>query len=114
MTTDERITDLEKHLHLLQETQARLIRQLAAARIDQWQARIDDLELQVHLGAMDGNERLAQRTEQLRNAWDRTRFQVESASSTAASAAETLWTGLEAAYRDVREVLLDPANKVSR
>ncbi|MGE0170331.1 hypothetical protein [Nocardioides sp.] len=113
MTTDERIAQLEEHLTELRATQADLVRQLGQARVDQWQARIEDLELQVHLGAMDSNERITQLSEQLRNKWDRTRAQWEDASATASTVAETLRSGLESAYRDVRQALIESRGTIS-
>ncbi len=51
-------------------------------------------------------------TEQLRNTWDRTRTHWDDASSTASTVGETLRTGLEGAYRDVRKALLDSRKQV--
>ena len=76
MTTDERIAEIEDRLHQLQDTQAELYKRLAQARADQWRGRVDDLELQAHLGAMGTNQRLTELSEQLRNQWDRTHAQV--------------------------------------
>ncbi|MBC7633368.1 hypothetical protein [Aeromicrobium sp.] len=114
MSTDERIVALEKHLHTLQATQVDLNSQLKEARLEQWQGRIDNLELQVHLAAADGSDRLTQMSEKLRSAWARTRVEVEDASSTASSAGETLRAGLQSAYTDVREALLETRSKITR
>jgi len=113
MTTDERIAKLENHIHQLQDTQTDLYKKLAQARVDQWHERIEDLELQVHLGAMGSNERLTELSEQLRNQWDRTHAQMQDASSTASGAADTLWTGLERAYGEVRQALLESRNMIT-
>lgn len=113
MTTDERIATLEEDLIRLRAAQADLYEQLSRARVEQWQGRIEDLELQVHLGAMESDERLTLLTEQLRSTWDRTRVQLEDASSTASTVAEALRSGLESAYRDLRRALLESRNKIS-
>jgi hypothetical protein len=67
----------------------------------------------VHLGAMSSNQRLAELSDQLRNQWDRTHAQVVDASSTASGVAETMWTGLESAYGEVRQALLESRNMIA-
>ena len=51
METDARIAKLEANIKALQAKQVALHKQLTDAQVEQWQARIDDLEVQVHLGA---------------------------------------------------------------
>jgi predicted nuclease with TOPRIM domain len=114
MTTNERFKDLEEQLTELTAKQADLVQQFARARIDQWQGRIGDLEVQVHLGASESNEHLNQLAEQLRTKWERVRLQLDDASSTASTVTETLLTGLESAYRDVRQALLESRQEFSR
>lgn len=114
MTAESKIAELEKQLTGLQETHADLRRELVQARVDRWQGRIEDLEVQVHLATMDTDERIDRLTEQLRNTWDRALTQMSDASSTASTVAETVLVGLESAYGDVREALLASRDKVSR
>ncbi|MCY7402397.1 MAG: hypothetical protein LH477_15840 [Nocardioides sp.] len=113
MTTETKIATMEDQLARLQETQSDLRQELARARVDQWRGRIEDLEVQVHLAAMDSNECLDQLTEQLRNTWDRAQVQLDDATSTASVVAATLLSGLETAYRDVREALLESRSRIS-
>lgn len=114
MTTDERITTIETHLRDLQTAHADLIRQLAEARADLWKSRIESLEVQVHLAAMTSDERLTLLGEQLRNTWDRTQARTDDLSLAATTATETLWSGVEQAYRDVREALLESKRSLQR
>ena len=113
MTTDERIAQLEKRLDKLSEDHAAVTRQLAQAHIDQWQGRIDDLELQVHLGTAEATDRIDALTSELQTRWSKARRQMEDASTTTSSVAETLRTGVENAYKDLRAALLDSRKKLS-
>jgi hypothetical protein len=51
--------------------------------------------------------------DQLRSTWADTKKQWEAAISTAASAGDTVRTGLESAYRDLRQALLEAKNKLA-
>jgi multidrug resistance efflux pump len=113
MTTDERIAALEAQIDKLKARQSDLYRQLAQAQRDQWQGRIDDLEVQMHLGAMEANDRVNSLMDQLRTKWAEARGQFDEATSTASSVADTLRSGLEKAVRDVRNALLESKNKIA-
>lgn len=112
MTTEDRIAKLEAQIESLEAKQAELHKQLAEAQIDQWQGRIDDLEVQMHLGAMEANDRMAALMDQLRGKWGDARRQLEEAASTATGVAETLRTGLENGFKEVQKALLESKNKV--
>lgn len=114
MTTDSRIAELELQIGRLQETHAGLREELVQARVQQWQGRIEDLEVQVHLATMDTDERLDRLSGQLRNSWDRTLQQLGDASSTASTVVETVLAGLESAYGEVRDALLESRSTLSR
>src|SRR5450755_4174297 len=107
MTNEERIAKLEAHIDKLQAKQAELHKQLTKAQIDQWQGRVEDLEVQMHLGAMEANDRLTTLMDQLRTKAADARRQFEDAASTASSVADTVRTGLENAFNDVRKALLE-------
>lgn len=106
-TTEERIAKLEARLDKLQAEHGAVSRQLAQAHVDQWQARIDELELQVHLGASEATDRLKALTTELDKRWSQVRRQLTDAGETTADATETIRAGLESAYRDVREALIE-------
>ncbi len=113
MTTEERIAKLEAQIGKLQAKQTELHKQLTKAQIDQWQGRIEDLEVQMHLGAMETTDKLTALMDQLRNRWADARRQFEDATSTASSAADTVRTGLENAFKEVRKALLETKNKLT-
>ena len=113
MTTEERIAKLEAQIEKLQAKQTELHKQLTKAQIDQWQGRIEDLEVQVHLGAMETTDKLTALMDQLRNKWADSRRQLEGATSTASSVADTVRTGLENAFKEVRKALLETKNKLT-
>ncbi|HVB43159.1 MAG TPA: hypothetical protein VNF47_10695 [Streptosporangiaceae bacterium] len=107
MTTDERIAKLEEQIDKMQVKQAELRKQLTKAQLDQWQGRIEDLEVQMHLGAMETNDKLAALMDQLRSRWVDARRQFDDATATASSVADTVRSGLENAVNDLRKALLE-------
>ncbi len=113
MTTEERIAQLEAQIDKLQAKQAELYKQFAKAQIDQWQGRIEDLELQMHAGAAEANDKLTAVMDQLRSKWADARRQFEVAASTASSVADTVRTGLENAVNEVRKALLESKSKLN-
>ena len=113
MTTEERIAKLEAQIDKLHAKQAELHKQLSKAQLDQWQGRVEDLEVQMHLGAMETTDKLAALMDQLRNRWADARRQFEDATSTASSVADTVRVGLENAFKEVRKALLESKNKLS-
>lgn len=112
MTDEDRISQLEAQLTELHKKQDDLYGQLARAERDRWQGYIDDLEVQVHLGAMEANDRARELMAVLRKAWNDASHQVDSTSSTATDVGATLRKGLQAAVRDVRQALLDSQQKI--
>ena len=113
MTTEDRIAELEAQLGKLHADLADLRKQLAKAQIDQWQGRIEDLEVQMHLGAMEASDRLTALMDRLRNQWADSRRQFEEGISTASSVGATVRAGLENAFEDLRKALLESKNKLS-
>lgn len=113
MDNEERIAKLEARIEALQTKQAALHKQLTDAQVDQWQARIDDLEVQVRLGAMEANQKLAPLMDQLRNTWIEARVQVEDKAEMATTVTDTLRTGVENAYRELRNALVETRNTIS-
>lgn len=112
MDSNDRIARLERQIDDLTAQQAILNRQLLLAQRDQWQGRIDDLEVQFHLGAMEANDRAAALLEVLRTRWAEVRAQLDEVSSTATGVGDTLRTGLESAVRDLRTALLESKARI--
>ena len=113
MDNDNRIARLEQQIDELSSKHDVLHHQLAQAQRDQWQSRIEDLEVQFHLGAMEANDRANSLLEDLRRKWAEVRVQVDGASSTASGVGETMRNGLEKAVRDLRQALLDSKARIS-
>ncbi len=107
MTTNERIVNLEARLDKLSNDHAAVTKQLVQAHVDQWQARIDNLELQVHLGTRQASDRVETLASTLQTRWSHARHQMQDASITTSAVGETLHAGLEKAYKDLRDALLD-------
>jgi hypothetical protein len=113
MTNEDRITGLEAQIGKLRAEQAELRTQLGRARLDQWRGRIEDLEVQMHLGAMEASDQLTALMRQLRGRWADARRQFEENISTASGVADTVRTGLENAFDDLRNALLEAKNKLA-
>ncbi len=113
MTTDERIAHLEAQIDDLRAKLAKLHQQMSKAQIDQWQGRIEDLEVQLHLGAMETSDKVTALMGHLRSRWADARQQLEDRASTASSLADTVRTGLENAFAEVRKALLETKNRLS-
>jgi hypothetical protein len=113
MTTEERIEQLEAQIKDLRAKQAELLHQMTKAQLDQWQGRIEDLEVQMHLGAMETSDKLNTLMSHLRSRWADARRQFDDRTSTATSVAETVRTGLENAFNELRKALLESRNKLS-
>lgn len=111
--TDDRIPEIESQIGKLQAQQADLRKQLIKARIEYWQGRMDDLDIQMHTGAVETSGKLTAKMNQFRGTWAETKQQWEAATSTAASAGDTVHTGLENAYRELRDALLEAKNKLT-
>lgn len=111
---DDRIAKLEKKIHALETKQSELYEQLAEARLDQWKGRLEDLEVQAHLGAMDTNDRIANLVQRARDRWDDAKAQLGGATAVASDVAETVRGGLESAIDDVRKAVLDARKQANK
>lgn len=114
MTENDRITKLEAQIERLEAKQSELYDQLAEARLDQWKGRLEDLEVQAHLGAMDTNERVAALVQKARARWDEARKQLGGATAVAADVVETVRGGFENAVEDLRRALLDAKEQATK
>jgi len=112
MTTETRIANLEAQINRLEARESELREQLAKAQLDQWYARIEDLELQAHLGVMETNDRLKGLVRQVRDAWSEAKVQVEATTSTAFDAIESARGRIEGLLGDVRHGVAEARDKV--
>jgi hypothetical protein len=113
MTTEDRITQLEDQLRELRGQQADLRKQLARAQFDQWQGRVEDLELQVHLGAVEATDKVTAQLKNVHTKWATARRQFEDSIKTASSVADTVRAGMEKAFDDLRKALLESKSKLA-
>jgi hypothetical protein len=112
MSGDEDVKKLQAQIDDLHGQQVELRKQLAKAQFDHWQARFDDLEVQVHLGAKEASAKVTALMDQLRGKWADARRQYEDSIRTASSVADTVRAGLEKAYSDLRNALLESKDKL--
>jgi TolA-binding protein len=100
--TEDRISSLESRITALQAELSQTRKQLTDAQLDQWKGRIDELEVQMHLGRLDAQEQMAPIVEQLRNWWLDAREQIGVAGTTAGDAFSSLRMGVEQAMEQLR------------
>ncbi len=113
MTTEDRIAQLEAQIIELSAQQSELHQQLAQAERDRWQGYVDDLEVQLHLAAMEGNDGIRPLMDTLTNRWAEARQQLDHRSSTATDVGAILREGLHSAVRDVQKALMESKAKIS-
>jgi hypothetical protein len=107
MADTDHIANLQARIDRLEAKQAELYEQLAEARLDQWKGRLEDLEVQVHLGAMDTNDRIDALVSRARDRWNEAKAQLSGATCVASDVFETVRSGFESALSDIRRALLD-------
>ncbi len=113
MTTEDRVAELEAQIGKLRAEQADLRKQLAKAQLDQWQGRIEDLQMQMHLEAMEASDKLTALMDHLAARWADARRQFEESISTASGVADTVRAGLKSAVDDLRQALLESKKKLA-
>jgi chromosome segregation ATPase len=105
MTGEKTIEDLERELDKVEHEEQKLREQLAQTQLEQWEQQIEDLEVQLHLAAMDVRDRAEPTVANLRAQVAETRSRISSGSTNAADAAEALRHGVQAAWTDLRKAL---------
>lgn len=113
MSEDRSVTDLEARIQDLEKQLDSVREELKQTRLEQWEGRIDDLEVQAHLGSMELNERMAPIVEAMRNRWLDAKAQLDSASTNAGEAFEALRKGLEQSVRDIKEAVAAAKSSVT-
>lgn len=98
----DRIAELEGRVAELTDELSATRKQLADAQLDQWKARIDELEVQMHLGRLEAEQQVQPVVDQLRDRWLDARDQIASASSAAGDVFGSLRSSVEAAMEDLR------------
>jgi TolA-binding protein len=114
MTTEDRIKTLEAQIDRLEARQDQLRHELTQAQLDQWYARIEDLEVQAHLGAMETSDKISELVHQLRHRWTEVKGQVDGAASTAADIVDSARSGIDRAIQEIRDALLDGKKLVKK
>lgn len=105
--------DLESRVHALENQLDDLRRRLAESELDSWKARIDQLEVQAHLGQMEAEEQLQPLVDQMRNRLLDARTQFDKAGTVAGDALGTLTDGVRAAAKDLGDALANAARRVT-
>jgi chromosome segregation ATPase len=113
MTTDDQIAAMKSRIEELEDQVGDLREQVLRAQIEQWQGRIDDLEVQVHLGSMEVDERVAPLVQGLRDRWLDAQEKLTNAPETTGDVLNALRDGLEKAMGDIRDAVLDVKRTVT-
>jgi len=114
MTNAHDVERLEQRIHELEAQQDALQRQLQKAQLEQWEGRIDDLEVQIHLGALELGDRLDPLLEALRNRWLDAKQALNDGAGSTGDAVDALRKGLDQAMHDVRTAILDAKDAATR
>jgi hypothetical protein len=104
MSQDD-ITKLQARIDELEAEQDQLRDTVARAQLEQWEGRIDDLEVQLHLGGMELRDRLEPIVQPIRDQLADTRRRIDDGAASASEAAAALRTGVEAAWEELRSAL---------
>lgn len=114
MTDEPTIEALKARIDELEQEQQRLRDELSRAQLEEWQGRLDDVGLQLHLGTMELRDRLQPIVERIQQQLADARRKIDDGSSTAADAAAAIRSGVEEAWRDLREAIKDAKSIVNR
>jgi hypothetical protein len=82
--------------------------------LEQWQGRIDDLEVQAHLAIKEADERVGTLIADVRSRIAKGRAQARAAGATATGVADALTEGVEKAIKDIRKSLIKARETASR
>ncbi|KRE53895.1 hypothetical protein [Phycicoccus sp. Soil748] len=107
MTLPERIEALEVQILALRT-------ELARTRLEQWTGRLEHLEVQYRLGRMETDERIGSLLTDLRHRIAKARARAESRGEAAGEAVDTLATGVEVVFADLREAMAQARGVVTR
>lgn len=110
-TTDETAT--RERIDALQAEIVGLRMELARTRIEQWAGRLDDLELQYHLGRMEADERLSAALADVRHRIAKARARAENRGEAAEEAVEAVTSGVERAFDDLRQAMVRARDAVT-
>jgi hypothetical protein len=105
--------DLEGRVAALEQQLAALREQLLEGQLDEWKSRIDQLEVQLHLGEMDARGEVEPLLEQLRNRWLDARSQLDRVGGAAGGAVSTVGEGVRSTFDDLRRSLSDAADRLT-
>ncbi|WP_334141635.1 hypothetical protein [Rhabdothermincola sp.] len=105
MTETTETKSLEDRVHQLEDQVRRLNEELLQGQLDDWKARIDQLEVQMRLGTMEARDEVRPLVEQLRNKWLDAKEQLDKAQSAAGDAFVTVREGVQRAVKDLGDAL---------
>jgi hypothetical protein len=102
---EARVNDLEKQV-------SQLTNDLLQSQLEDWKARIDQLEVQARLGEMEARDQVSPIVEQLRNKWLDAKEQFDKTGSSAGDALATIRRGVKSAVDDLGQALDDAVAKL--
>jgi hypothetical protein len=105
--------DVEARLSALEEQLASLRSELAEGQLEEWKTRIDQLEVQAHLGQMEARDEVEPFLDLMRNRWLEARSQMDRMGGAAGDAVSSLSDGVKGAFEDLRQALSDAADRLT-
>jgi hypothetical protein len=107
MDQQTHIDELKARIETLEDEQRSLREDLSRAQLDEWEGRLDDVGLQVHLGTMELRDLLDPIIDRARGQIDEARAKIDDGSSTASDAAAAIRSGFEQAWDVLRDAIGD-------
>ena len=105
--------DVDARLTALEEQLASLRSELLEGQLDEWKTRIDQLEVQAHLGQMEARDEVEPFLELLRNRLLEARTQIDRMGGAAGDAMSSVSDGVKGAFDDLRQALSDAADRLT-
>jgi O-succinylbenzoate synthase len=105
--------DLEARVKALEEQMSSLRTEMVEGQLEEWKARIDQLEVQAHLGQMEARGEIEPLLELMRNRLLDARQQLDRVGGAAGDAVASVSDGVKSALDDLRKALADAADRLT-
>jgi hypothetical protein len=114
MSSEQTIKELRDRIDELEREQDDLRESVATVQLEQWEGRLEDLEVQARLGSMELRDRIEPILERGRSQLTEARTALNGGASTASEAAAAARAGIEQAWADLRSAFADVRDIVTR
>lgn len=112
--TDQELQELRESIGELSRKVERLTEQVVESRLEAWNGRLENLELQAHLGQMELRDEAQSRLDQVRESWSRARRTLDDVGDATGAAFESAMDDLKPALTELRTGLEEAAKALRR